>query len=81
MIAALSHDWMQHQYKSPYCGRRLRLTNTGSTDSNVKGKGNVIEVIVQDSCDGCDRNHVDLSVAAWNKLTSNSAYSTVNIDW
>ena len=80
MIAALGMDWMQYQYKAPYCGRRLRLRNTGSNDG-VGGQGNVIEVTVADSCQACDRNHVDLSVGAWNALTNNAAWGTVNIEW
>jgi hypothetical protein len=66
----------------PYCGRKIILTNTGpSTDQSVGGKGNTVEVFVEDTCEGCDENHLDLSVAAWNALTNSHAYSVVSIAW
>jgi hypothetical protein len=36
---------------------------------------------VDDTCPGCDENHLDLSVAAWNKLTNGHGYSQVGITW
>ncbi len=76
MIVALGMDWMQNQYQSPYCGRRLRVTNKGGS-----GKGKVIEVTVADSCESCDRNHIDLSVGAWNRLTNSADWGVANIVW
>lgn len=64
------------------CGRRVRLTNTGpSTDMSVGGAGNTIEVVVADTCVGCDQGHLDLSVAAWNALTNGAYPSQVGISW
>ncbi|KAF1821481.1 uncharacterized protein K489DRAFT_410950 [Dissoconium aciculare CBS 342.82] len=79
---ALSNYWMKNQSPSSYCGRKIVLTNTGpSGDNSVGGKGNSVVVTVDDTCPGCDENHLDLSVAAWNKLTNGHGYSQVGITW
>lgn len=79
---AISPYWMGQRYKGPNCGRKIVLTNTGpSTDKAVGGKGKVVVVTVKDTCEGCDENHLDLSVAAWNYITNNHAYSVVGINW
>jgi hypothetical protein len=79
-IAALSNSFMKNQFKSPYCGRKIKLTNTGSNDG-VGGKGRSVVVTVQDTCPSCNQGHVDLSVGAWNALTNNAPWGTVNINW
>lgn len=64
------------------CGRRIRITNTGpTTDYSVGGAGNAVEVVVADTCPGCDRGHLDLSVAAWDALTGGAYPSQVGISW
>ncbi len=80
MIGALGMSWMKNQYKSQYCGRRIRIHNTGSNDG-VGGKGNSIDITVADSCAACDQNHIDLSIGAWNRLTNSAPWGTVNINW
>ncbi|KFY68818.1 hypothetical protein V496_00773 [Pseudogymnoascus sp. VKM F-4515 (FW-2607)] len=58
------------------------ITNTGpTTDNSVGGTGNTIIVTVQDTCAGCDENHVDLSVAAWNLLTNGHEFSVTGVSW
>ena len=71
---------MKNQYQSEYCGRLIQVTNTGS-DDGVGGKGNTVVEKVQDTCPSCDENHIDFSVGAWNQLTNNAAWGTVNIEW
>ncbi|KAH8815976.1 expansin module family protein [Xylogone sp. PMI_703] len=79
---AISNYWMKNESPGPYCGRKIRLTNTGpTTDNSIGGKGNQVVVTVEDTCPGCDENHLDLSVAAWEALTNGAAYSVVGISW
>lgn len=64
------------------CGRRIRVTNTGpTTDMSTGGAGNTVEVVVVDTCVGCDQGHLDLSVGAWNALTNTAYPSQVGITW
>lgn len=56
------------------------VTNVGS-DDGVGGKGNTIIATVEDTCPGCDQNHIDFSVGSWNQLTNNAAFGTANIEW
>ncbi|TPX13721.1 uncharacterized protein E0L32_005924 [Thyridium curvatum] len=81
MIVALSYILQKNESPGPYCGRKVRIRNTGSDDVNVKGKGNLIFATVADTCPSCDVDHLDLSLAAWNALTDNSPYSVAKIDW
>lgn len=39
MIVALSYILQKNESPGPYCGRKVRIRNTGSDDVNVKGKG------------------------------------------
>ncbi|TPX08521.1 uncharacterized protein E0L32_010008 [Thyridium curvatum] len=80
-IIALSNFWMKNQSPGPFCGRKIQVTNTGSSDGGVHGKGNTIIATVEDTCPSCDENHLDFSEGAWNELTNNSPFSVVNIDW
>ena len=79
-IAAISNYWMQSKSPGPYCGRQIQATNTGSNDG-VGGKGNTVTVMVEDTCPSCDENHVDFSVGAWNALTNNAPFGTIDITW
>ena len=79
---AISPFWMTQTSPGPFCNRKIILKNTGpSTDNSVGGKGNVVTVTVEDTCEGCDENHLDLSVAAWNALTNGHAFSVTDISW
>lgn len=80
IIAALSNYWMNEESPSPYCGQQIVVTNIGS-DDGVGGAGNSITVTVADTCPSCDETHLDLSVGAWNSLTNDAAYGTIEIDW
>ncbi|MCJ1464195.1 hypothetical protein MMC07_002808 [Pseudocyphellaria aurata] len=80
MIVAVSNSLMQGQSPSPLCGRQITVRNIGSNDG-VGGAGNSMTVTVADTCMGCDENHLDFSVGAWNQLTNNAPYGTVNIEW
>jgi hypothetical protein len=82
MIAALSWGWMGTTPPAPYCGKQIRVTNTGPLeDQRIKGRNNTIIVTVIDSCEACERPHVDLSRGAWARLTDNSPASAVGIEW
>jgi hypothetical protein len=79
---AISAYWMTQHTPSPYCGRKIKLTNTGpNSDKGVGGKGNTVTVTVEDTCEGCNETHLDLSVAVWNALTNNHVGSVVDIEW
>ncbi|KAI4146037.1 MAG: hypothetical protein LQ340_006065 [Diploschistes diacapsis] len=64
-IAALSTYWMD---QGTFCGRTIDITNNGGGDDN-NGVGQTITVTVADTCEGCDENHIDLSVGAFEGLT------------
>jgi rare lipoprotein A (peptidoglycan hydrolase) len=64
---------MKDQYQSAYCGRMIQIKDTDN--------GKTITAKVQDTCPGCDENHVDLSIGAWNKLTNSAAWGVANIEW
>ena len=78
-IAAVSNDLQLGQSPGPMCGKQITIRNIGSNDG-VGGIGNSVTVTVADTCPSCDQGHLDLSVAAWNQLTNNAPYGTVNID-
>ena len=80
-IVALPHSYMQHQYKSHWCGATVKIINHGSGDGNVRGNGREITAIVADSCDGCGPSDIDLSVGAWAGITDNSGWSWFNAEW
>jgi hypothetical protein len=72
---------MKNQSPGPFCGRKIKVTNLGSNDGAVHGKGNTIITTVEDTCPSCDENHIDFSVGSWNQLTNGSPYSTAKIQW
>ena len=80
VIAALGNYWMQGEYKSPYCGRYIKATNIGSNDG-VGGDGNVVDVLVQDTCESCGEGDVDFSLGAWNELTNYAEPGTFTVSW
>lgn len=71
---------MKDESPGPYCGRQIKATNKGS-DDGVGGSGRSVTVTVKDTCPSCDENHLDFSVGAWNALTDNAAFGTINIEW
>ncbi|MCJ1305034.1 hypothetical protein MMC08_007847 [Hypocenomyce scalaris] len=81
VIAALSNYWMEGESPSAYCGRKIRVTNTGSNDDGVGGAGNVVVVTVEDTCESCGEGDVDFSVGAWDQLTDRAAYGTFEASW
>jgi hypothetical protein len=48
LIVALGDYWMNYEYKAPYCGDTIHVTNVGSND-NVGGAGNTVTVTVADT--------------------------------
>ncbi|KAN0083640.1 RlpA-like double-psi beta-barrel-containing domain containing protein [Elaphomyces granulatus] len=80
VIAAISNTFMKNQANSPYCGRKIKVTNVGS-NSGAKGKGKTLIVPVEDTCPSCGENDIDFSLGAWNELTDKSAPATIIIDW
>jgi hypothetical protein len=80
LFAALSYKLMGDKSPSPLCGHKIKVTNVGS-NSGSKGKGTTLTVPVVDTCPGCDTNDVDFSVGAWKKLTNDSPFGTIVIDW
>jgi hypothetical protein len=82
MTVAISPFWMTQNSPGPFCGRKILATNTGpTTDNSVGGVGNTIIITVEDTCEGCDENHIDLSVEAWNALTNGHVFSVTGIAW
>lgn len=82
MTVAASPTWMGQVGPGPYCGRTLVATNIGpTTDNSIGGEGNTVTVTIEDTCEGCAQNDLDFSVAAWNALTNNAAYSVVTVSW
>ncbi|KAK0733774.1 RlpA-like double-psi beta-barrel-protein domain-containing protein-containing protein, partial [Lasiosphaeria miniovina] len=79
-VAALGNAWMNHEYKGPQCGRQIEVRHVGS-DYGVDGEGNSIIVTVEDTCESCDSNHVDLSIAAWNAITNDAPHGQFHIEW
>ncbi|CAG8953407.1 hypothetical protein HYFRA_00010156 [Hymenoscyphus fraxineus] len=79
-IAAISTSWQGTGYPPAFCGRKVQVTNVGSNDG-VGGQGNTIIATIEDTCPGCDANHIDFSVGSWNQLTNNAAFGTANIEW
>ncbi|TAQ83656.1 hypothetical protein B7494_g8019 [Chlorociboria aeruginascens] len=68
--SAFMHD---EGNSSPYCGQLLQVTFTGLTTdqtvSTAKVGTTVKNVMVVDTCVGCDEGHLDLTWGAWTELT------------
>jgi hypothetical protein len=73
-IAALdSRTYGNTGVKSPYCGKKITITNTGN--------GRTVQVTVADACPTCENPaSVDLSVAAFGHLADLSE-GDINIQW
>ncbi|KAL8745374.1 MAG: hypothetical protein Q9190_002475 [Brigantiaea leucoxantha] len=57
LIIALSPYWQGSAYPPAYCGRKIQITNDGGGQSN-NGQGKTIVATVEDTCPGCDENHL-----------------------
>jgi len=79
-VCALSNEWMHGEYKASECGRLIEVTHMGS-DYGVGGEGNTIIVKVQDTCEDCDGDHVDLSMGAWDALTDGAPWGQIYTEW
>jgi len=68
--------------KKAYCGKYIKVTNTGGGQGNT-GKGKTVTVKVQDTCPGCDKDHLDLSHGAFQALTGGKLDppGKINISW
>jgi len=68
--------------KKTYCGKYIQVTNTGGGLGNT-GKGKSVIVKVQDTCPGCDKDHLDLSHGAFQALTGGKLDppGKINISW
>jgi expansin (peptidoglycan-binding protein) len=71
---------MSNESPSPLCWQHILINNTGS-DDGVGGIRSSIIVTIEDTCPSCNKTHLDLSVGAWNRLTENAAFGTVDISW
>ncbi|EMR70039.1 putative barwin-like endoglucanase protein [Eutypa lata UCREL1] len=78
LIIALSPSWDV----ASFCGRKIQITNAGGGQDN-NGAGTVIQAVVQDTCPGCDQNHLDLSTGAFEALTGGNLDppGQFNINW
>ena len=56
-IIAVSEYWQGTASPGPFCGRKIQITNTGGGQNN-NGKGKVVTATVEDTCPGCDENHL-----------------------
>jgi hypothetical protein len=63
-VVALSPFWDV----ASFCGRLIQITNTGGGQDN-NNVGSVVTVEVQDTCEGCTENDLDLSDDAFEFLT------------
>ncbi|KAK0632946.1 RlpA-like double-psi beta-barrel-protein domain-containing protein-containing protein [Immersiella caudata] len=80
-VCALGGVWMSYQNGGPECGRRIRVTNLGGDGYPVGGKGRSVVVVIKDSCETCEGDHVDLSVGAWDALTDESSRGQIRTAW
>ncbi len=56
--------------RNPLCGRRIRISRGGKS----------VDVRVQDRCEGCKRNDLDVPVKVFRKLANQSA-GRVKVNW
>jgi hypothetical protein len=71
---------MKNESPSPYCWNYILVTNIGS-DDGVGGTRSSIIAMIADTCPSCNTAHLDFSVGAWNRLTENAAFGTIEISW
>ena len=77
IIAIDTNGWWpdyQTNSNSPYCGRKITLTNTDN--------GRSVTATVEDACPSCSTNNsLDLSVAAFLAIADNTGVGEVPIVW
>jgi len=79
MIVALSidtwgastYDVMTGEATNPWCGQKI----------TIEYKGNTIDATIMDLCPGCSGQDIDLSLAAWKKLTGLDEKTRLQADW
>lgn len=79
MIVALAKDaWGTSTYDvmtgaatNPWCGQKIKI------DYN----GNSVEATIMDLCPGCSGHDIDLSLAAWTKLTGSDTKTRYKASW
>ncbi|KAF1839139.1 hypothetical protein BDW02DRAFT_228744 [Decorospora gaudefroyi] len=66
-----THDPMTGESSNPWCGQKIR----------IQYEGNEIEAEIQDLCMGCVGADIDLSLAAWTKLTGLEEKTRLKASW
>lgn len=66
-----TYDVMTGEATNPWCGQKI----------TVEYKGNQIEATIMDLCPGCAGQDIDLSLAAWKKLTGLDEKTRLQADW
>jgi hypothetical protein len=68
---ASTYDTMTGAATNPWCGQKIK----------VEYNGNSIEATIMDLCPGCKSFDIDLSLAAWKKLTGMDEKTRVKASW
>lgn len=68
---ASTYDTMTGAATNPWCGQKIK----------VEYNGNSIEATIMDLCPGCSGNDIDLSLAAWKKLTGLDEKTRLKASW
>ena len=63
------------------CGRCIEATCTAGNVGTNCDNGETTIMMVTDSCPECHEGDLDLSYAAWNKITGNAGFSRFKADW
>jgi hypothetical protein len=66
-----TYDTMTGDSTNPWCGQKIKI------DYN----GNSIEATIMDLCPGCSGHDIDLSLAAWTKLTGLAEKTRLKASW
>jgi hypothetical protein len=66
-----TYDTMTGDATNPWCGQKIKI------DYN----GNSIEATIMDLCPGCSGHDIDLSLAAWTKLTGLAEKTRLKASW
>jgi hypothetical protein len=66
-----SDVWVDNKNQNPWCGKKATVQLNGKT----------VDVEIQDKCMGCKSGDIDLTLAAWNKLTDNAYGSREQGAW
>lgn len=66
-----TYDVMTGEATNPWCGQKIQ----------VEYNGNFVEATIMDMCPGCSGNDIDLSLAAWKKLTKTDEKTRLKASW